>query len=338
MTESYRYRMSIFRWLLIALSLAGIGVTLSLTPKGGLIVTPDSVSYMAGAQNLVAGRGLLRYEGIPYISWPPLYPVFIALISLPGRLLGIPPLEMLRYAHALLFTAVIYTSGSLFFVVLQSRFLGVLAAVAVLVGFPVYRVANTVWSELLFLLLINLFVLWAYRLRQSAGWRRLVVFGGLVSLLTLERYIGGVFIATGALWVACLPRLKPKQRLFMVFMFLVVASLPLTIWLGRNYVLTQTLTGPRRVAQSSLFHELNLTVSTLVEWFIPTGGIDPAFWGIVAGFLFLGIVSWPLLVEIRRLRLGQSEDSRHLALLVLIWGSFLLFSLSLVLSSLLADV
>lgn len=213
--------------LLILLSLAGVVVVFLLTPQGGLLVTPDSVSYMASAQNLMVGRGFLRYEGVPYVSWPPLYPIFIALVGLPGRLLGVPPLAMLRYAHALLFAAVLYTSGQLFCRVLYSRLLSVLAVVAVLCGFPVFRTVNAAWSELLFLCLINLFVLWALQLRQAPDWRRLLVWGGLSALLALQRYIGVVFIAIGLIWVAWLPRSTFKQRLSMGFVFLAIAALPL---------------------------------------------------------------------------------------------------------------
>jgi len=47
--------------------------------KAGL--SPDSVEYLAAANNLLLGKGLLTYNGLPFTEWPPLYPILLFLLS-----------------------------------------------------------------------------------------------------------------------------------------------------------------------------------------------------------------------------------------------------------------
>ena len=72
--------------ILAAISLVGVFLLGFATYPYRVGVSPDSVNYLSAAKNLVQGNGLVtnvirwnnRYESIPFIFWPPLYPVVIA--------------------------------------------------------------------------------------------------------------------------------------------------------------------------------------------------------------------------------------------------------------------
>ncbi len=61
---------------LLVMILGGIA-----TARYGAGVASDSVKYLAVAQNLLDGNGLIDHHGSPLLSWPPLYPIFLAGLS-----------------------------------------------------------------------------------------------------------------------------------------------------------------------------------------------------------------------------------------------------------------
>src|SRR5687768_17703201 len=105
---------------LIALSLAGVALVLFSTPHSGLGVTTDSVEYFAAARNLRTGHGWLRYSGLPYAAWPPLYSTILLIVAEIGAIIGLAPIESARILHALVFGLIIYFSGLLFRKYIQS--------------------------------------------------------------------------------------------------------------------------------------------------------------------------------------------------------------------------
>src|SRR5260221_14019411 len=62
--------------VLLVMILGGIA-----TARYGAGVASDSVKYLAVAQNLLDGNGLIDHHGSPFLSWPPLYPIFLAGLS-----------------------------------------------------------------------------------------------------------------------------------------------------------------------------------------------------------------------------------------------------------------
>lgn len=55
-------------------------VLLVCISKYGLGVSSDAVEYLFAGLNLTRGLGLVNYELLPFLLWPPLYPVLLALI------------------------------------------------------------------------------------------------------------------------------------------------------------------------------------------------------------------------------------------------------------------
>ena len=70
-------------WLFLS-TLAGIAIVLGgiATSRYGAGVSSDSTKYLSVAQNLLAGNGLYDHRGLPLLSWPPLYSILLAGLSL----------------------------------------------------------------------------------------------------------------------------------------------------------------------------------------------------------------------------------------------------------------
>src|SRR5262245_63939659 len=59
-------------------SLAGVVLVLVMGARAGPGVTPDSVTYLSTAESLRADGSFRRYDGAPYVEFPPLYPLVLA--------------------------------------------------------------------------------------------------------------------------------------------------------------------------------------------------------------------------------------------------------------------
>jgi hypothetical protein len=257
------------RFLVLAVGLAAASLVWLSTSKYGVGLSPDSVGYVGVARNLLAGRGVVSYEGGgPFVVQPPLYP---ALLAATGALLGIDPLVAARPLHALVFGVVAGLGGLLTLRLLRmAPLLAGLALLGIVAAAPVLEMAVSALSEPLFLLWLFLaLILWQASLGQH---RRAALIGatGAVALACLTRYVGVTLILTGALVIAWDSQLALRQRLWQLLGFVVGAGLPLALWLLRNWLVSGTLIGPRAPSAFSLGQNLQFTGEVLRAWWLPT--------------------------------------------------------------------
>ena len=157
---------------LLALSLLGIFLVLIATSKYGIGLTPDSISYISAARNLVHQNQLVKYDGSQFLHWPPLYPLMLALFELAG----VHAFIGARFLNALLFGGIVYLFGILF--IRSSRTAGKIsilcAPLSVLLSIPLLQLAINAWSEPLFIfLIIEFFLLFGRFLEEK---KRLISF------------------------------------------------------------------------------------------------------------------------------------------------------------------
>src|SRR5690349_20743468 len=70
-------------WIfLLVLSLLASILCATVTSKYGAGVSSDSTKYLSVAQNVAEGKGLIDHKGAPLLSWPPLYSLILAGLSL----------------------------------------------------------------------------------------------------------------------------------------------------------------------------------------------------------------------------------------------------------------
>lgn len=256
-----------YRLLLVLLALVGAVLILLSTSQYGAGLSPDSVAYIGTARNLITGAGFINYDGNPTVEWPPLYPALLALV---GSTFGADPLLLANVVNALIFGLIVYVGGVLTFKHLSSfPALALMGTLALLVSRPLFAVSVMAWTEPLFILFVILCLIFAdsYLLKKDIA--SLLLLSSLVALSSLTRYIGVTLLLWGALIIVVFHRGSLKSRIVHLSLFILVSTLPVGIWLIRNYAISSTLFGPRFSSAHTLSQNLTYVFNTLLYWYIP---------------------------------------------------------------------
>jgi len=284
-------------WLALAVLLAiaalGVVAVLVATSRYGPAMSTDSMIYIGGAQQLLAGKGYADAGGLANPTWPPM----MSFVLVPIVWTGVDAVQAARVLNALVFAATIVVAGLWILRQTRSRALAVLVGALVAVS-PLLAMARWLWSEPLFILLIVLY-LWALTaLCDRPSWRLLVVAAALAGAACLTRYIGFTLIPVGVCMLLLCPQLSLRKKIARCLAFGLVASLPLVAWLARNRALTGTLTGRRDPAKPGALSRAMIQIGgVLREWFAPfqaAARIPVITFVIVAAGLVLAIA--PLVV------------------------------------------
>ncbi|MBI5059380.1 hypothetical protein HZB60_06320 [candidate division KSB1 bacterium] len=174
------------------------------------------------------------------------------------------------YLHALVFAVLVVLTYRIFRSQLQSRLLARLGILAVIFSVPLLEATTMLWSELIFSLLVLLSAGQLARYLDGDRFSDLLIFTGLISTACLQRYAGVSLVLAGCLILLLMrPRVSFKQRLLSTLFFGAVSPFPLTVWMARNYLLTETLTGPRWKTESRYLTNVRDVCDTLSAWILP---------------------------------------------------------------------
>jgi len=276
--------------LLALLSLVGTVFILLSTSRYGAGLSPDSVTYISTARNLIKGVGFISYGGDPLVSQPPLYPALLAVI---GKIFGTDPLLVANLVNALIFGLIVYFGGLLIFKYLSSfPVFAIVGTLSILASIPLFSVSVMAWSEPLFILFVLLSLLFANLYLEKKDITSLIFLSSSLALLSLTRYIGVMLILWGVLIIIVFYRNSLKSRIAHLSLFTLISILPIGIWLIRNYVISSTLFGPRASSAYTLSQNLMFVFNSIVSWYVPSIIADhrPTFilLGAVIGF-FVGL-------------------------------------------------
>lgn len=263
-----------------------------------LAVTPSGIGL-----SVDSNRYLMLKPWAPQDhQFPPLYP---ACLQLTQFVTGEPPLAASRLFAAWIYGLNIIASGLLVFLACGSIRMAWLAAAFVLLSSASYGVHSWALSEPLFFLLGNLLCL-ALALYRRDG-RGVYWLGAcsLAALALLTRYAAGAWILTA---VVFLLRRPSRRRILEAGLFLLLACLPLLLWL--TIPIPESLQPSRHLA------------SHPPGWRFLQVGLETACIYVGSGLLFwqlplVGLASW------RLLRQGGCNRSPLLPQLLSIWAWFL---------------
>ncbi len=263
-------RRSVFKPAVLLAVLLGAALVWISTP-GGVSTSPDTWNYFAAARNLLAGEGFTRYNGAPFVLWPPLFPLLIAallsLADLVGQTLHL--LDALRVVNLITFAVTVTMAAVLLRRLLRSAWLAALATLAVALGYPLIYVASCAWSEPLFVLLCLGCLAALDRARQNPGVRAVSSAALLAALASLQRYTGAVLIPVGGIWLALGQGVPLRARLRRAFAFATTAALPLALWLVYNQARAGTMTGERGPSTRPLHANLRAVYDLTLTWLMP---------------------------------------------------------------------
>lgn len=266
----------------------GLVMALILLSFHGPGLSTDAVNYLSTAEHVAAGRGFTNFEGDFYVLWPPLYPV---LLAIPRMLFDRDPLLFGAALNAVAFGGVIFLMG-----ILAGRLLGShgllsnLAAAAALLSTGTFAVALNIGSDPLFIvLMLGFFLLFERyeRLDDRASMTGLTV---VAALACLQRYVGATLILAGFIGILYARRTEIRRGWIQAAAFAGLSSLPLAVWIFRNYSVNQTLLGVRDPSTWRPDENLRDIAAKASRWFVPYQlGSRPIFW-IALGVLLLVVV------------------------------------------------
>ncbi len=238
---------------------------------------------------------ILPSTGDIFDWWPPLYPTLLAiseLLPFSVTLVGV------RWIHAILYGAIIYCSGLLTqrLVTGADKWFMIAILLLITIGYPLTESAVYLLSEPLFILLELLFFLWFACFLESGQLKYALLFTLAAALHALTRYPGVVLIFTGCSALLLFPPDDFRKRLLRSGLFGCFSSLPLALWMGRNYILTGLFAGVRTPAQLTLADNIRLAGTTIANWFFP-----PQWSSFVAPML-LGLLVIALVAAVRKQR------------------------------------
>ncbi len=256
-------------WLcLCLLALAGVLLAWLATASYGAGVGADGAIQLATADHLIAGQGFFDYAGDPYLRWPPLYPILLALA---GRLTGVSAFTLGWWLNVALMGVIIALGGVLLRAGFPERPAWSLAgAVVLLTSTSLLGVCANIGNDPLFTALALLFLLFAGRAVQANTRRGWLALGLLGSLASLQRLPGVTLIASGALLYVYAQRADWRKGLRGGFLFAAASALPLAAWLlGHNYRLYKSFFGFYAFQATYPLDNLKDAIEKMVHWFVP---------------------------------------------------------------------
>jgi len=246
-------------------SIGGFFIIIVATSQFGVGISPDSINYIECARSILAGKGLVDIYNKPFVTWPPLFPVILAL----GVKVGFNILNFARFFNGFIFGLLIYFSGKLFRQYVKSNYLALFGALIVLFSITYLYISEMLWSDSFFVLLgiLFLYFLNCYSLKPKGFYLYFVSF--CAALACLQRYAGVTLIFTGLTFFLFFPRkFSFSKKVQNAFIFGLISSFPLFLVLLRNFLVSKTFTGIRSQASFSLLHYMIQTINCVMIYFI----------------------------------------------------------------------
>lgn len=255
-----------YKLLLSLLGLIVFGIILLVTSYYGAGLTPDSGAYIAAARSMAEGKGFFTGYGA-FVWWPPLYPALLGTI---GFVSGVDPLSSAPVINAILFGLIVYLSGVLFHKKLTSSISFVfICTIFIMVSNQLFQVSVMVWAEPLFICFVLLYLIYLDSYLIKTDTKSLLLLSFAAALACLTRYIGVILIVTGVINILVFRRDYFKAKILHLILFVFISSLPISIWIIRNYFLTGTLTGYRKPFSYTLGEGLNYIFNLFLSWYVP---------------------------------------------------------------------
>lgn len=279
------------RFLLAILVLALLGFLLVLwATDWGAGVSPDSVSYIAGARGLIMGAGITYPDGggtrHVITLWPPL---LSAALALPG-LAGIDPASSGRFLNALLFSVNIVLVGLIAFKATDGSAPASLIAAALFASAPdIVEINLWIWSEPLFIALTLLSFLIYLSFLESRRAAHLAAAALVTGLAFLTRFVGAAWIAAILSMILLEKRLgATRERVKRAVAFGLLSMIPMMLWMFRN-LMTAGSTLDRQIGFRRLyFIHFVPALETAYDWILP--GLEVPLIKSLAVMLYSGLV------------------------------------------------
>ena len=246
----------------LAIILCGIA-----TSKYGAGISSDSTKYLSVAQSLLEGRGLVDHKGAPLLSWPPLYSMMLAGLSL---LTGLDVFVAGWYFNVLLYGLNVFLSGILFYRVFSEKPLyAYLASLFVFLSISSLRIHANISSDPFYLTLTLGFLISLDGYVKKHSYRAFAWMVLFSVLAPLHRYVGLAITVTAEIVILIENRKSIRILLRDGFVLGILSVLPIAWWLFvHNMMMNGSLWGlssqPVDVGEN-----ISLALTKMLHWFVP---------------------------------------------------------------------
>ena len=259
-----RWRPDRFTLTLAALALLGAALILARQVNYGVeLLFGDSAVYISVARHLLMGEGFVdMMDKTPYEKWPPLYPILLAAASL----FVFDPYAVAGPLNAAIFGLTIFAAGHYLRQRIHSRFLILWACLAILLSVPLTSIAYMAISDPLFILLIILSLLHTNTFLGQGKRTSLLWAAVFTALACLTRYIGLTLPMTIVSLILLQRNTALVAKMKHITAYTLISVPPIALWMLRNFLLAERLTGPRPPSDSTLSYLLDFMLNTLSRW------------------------------------------------------------------------
>ncbi len=291
---------------LVLIIVGGMFILRYITPQGMGLVN-DSIAYIGGARNILAGNGYSRLTGdgtpAPITNYPPMVSILLAAVGLTG--LGILPaaglvnIVLFGFNILLIFQIGRKTTGK--------AGCGLLAGLFFAVCGPILSAHSFVMSEPLYLFLTMLVILVNLQVMKKGGNWNLLLAGFLSGIAFLTRYVGiSLFAMTlFGIWVA---GRSQGYRLQKMFIYLLAATPPVLAWLIRNMRIADSVVNRQIIWHPIPPGNIREGLLNFWGWLLPEWGglIEQSLpiLGVLLGLLFFFIAIYIVLGSFRLIKGG----------------------------------
>ena len=295
-----------FTLLLLFIAVGGAALVLAREITYGVGLQWDSVEYLSVARNLLAGNGFTRFFGGVYESFPPLYPVMLAV----GSLGVFDPREVAGPLNAVLFGLTIFVAGQYLRRRLEFRALALWGSLALALSLPLGEMASRAMSETAFILFATLALVWISRSLES-GRRAALIWAAVFSALAcLTRFVGVTVVATTGMLLLFQRGVSAAEKAKRITGYTLISLGPVLLWMLRTTLLTGHPTGPGRGRAYATLHGIWGDLLRITGgWLDPERGWTPS--AMMAGLALLALATAVVIADRRGLRKEERAMHRH---------------------------
>jgi hypothetical protein len=250
----------------LLVAIAGFFLIQLFFKHSGIGISPDSVTYLSAARNLIQGNGFKSFDNLPVVDFPFAYPFLLTIISFFTRL---DPLQFGCVLNGLLFGLLLYISGGIMngFQNSSGWYKRILLS-CILLSPAIQEVYTLLWSETLFLLLIMLFIVGMTNYFRQSTIRWLLISILLCAVACLTRYAGVFLVIAGSGMIFLNRENNWPKRIFHSVLFAILSIIPLLVNIIRNRVLTGFATGPRSKSDTGIWKIMENFGGVLCDWLL----------------------------------------------------------------------
>ena len=245
-------------------ALVGFLIIFLFTRHGGIGISPDSVIYTSGAENLQAHGSYIDFTNEAIIDFPVFYSILLAVIS---WLTQLKIFVFAPYLNALVFATVIFLTGNMIeLFAFRNKWYKAALLACIILNPGLLEIYSMLWSETIFILFLVLFIMAMHRYINAGSRKALLAAAIVTALACITRYAGVCIIASGGLVILLNSKFPWRKRLIDGIIFGIIAASLFVINISRNYQVSETFTGYREQSVTSFTQNLHNTGIVFLNW------------------------------------------------------------------------